>query len=31
MAWVLPVLQGWAEFLLPAVIGCAVWLLFSVK
>jgi hypothetical protein len=25
------VLQNWAEFLLPAAIGVAVWLLFSLK
>jgi hypothetical protein len=30
IAWV-NVLQDWAEFLLPAAIGVAVWLLFSLK
>lgn len=30
VAWA-AILQDWAEFLLPAAIGFAVWLLFSVK
>ena len=30
VAW-LRIVQDWAEFLLPAAIGAAVWLLFSLK